>query len=62
MYSPFQFLDSKTYKLGYVSKPIGARYEVDFVDDGLQLQGRWLPPEHGTIAILIEEDSFKIVN
>ena len=44
------------------SKPIGARFEVDFVDDGLQLQGRWLPPEHGTIAILIEEDSFKRVN
>ena len=44
------------------SKPIGAKFEVDFEDDGLQLQGRWLPPESGSIAILIEEDSFKIVN
>lgn len=44
------------------SKPIGARFKVDFVDDMNQLQGRWLPPERGSIAILIEEDSFKIVN
>jgi hypothetical protein len=43
------------------SKPIGARFKVDFVDDAFQLQGHWLPPESGSIAIIIEEDSFKIV-
>lgn len=43
------------------SKPVGARFEVDFVDDAYQLQGRWLPPASGSIAVIIEEDSFKIV-
>lgn len=43
------------------SKPIGARFKVDFIDDALQLQGYWLPPERGSIAVSIEDDSFKIV-
>jgi hypothetical protein len=43
------------------SKPVGARLEVEYVDDAYQLHGHWLPPESGSIAIIIEEDSFKIV-
>ena len=43
------------------SKPVGARFEVDLVDDALQLQGHWLPPSSGSIAVIIEEDSFKVV-
>ena len=44
------------------SKPVGARFYVDYVDDALQLQGHWLPPASGSLAIIIEEDSFKIVS
>ena len=44
------------------SKPAGARFYVDYVDDALQLQGHWLPPASGSLAIIIEEDSFKIVS
>jgi len=43
------------------SKPIGARFVVDYVDDACQLQGHWLPPASGSIAVIIEEDSFKVV-
>ena len=42
-------------------KPVGARFKVDFVDDSLQLQGHWLAPASGSIAVIIEEDSFKVV-
>lgn len=31
------------------------------VDSMLQLQGHWLPPALGSIAITIEEDSFRVV-
>jgi hypothetical protein len=34
---------------------------VDGVDDMLQLQGKWLPPERGSIAVIIGHDKFKIV-
>ena len=44
------------------SKPIGSRFEVDFVDDALQLHGRWLPPASGSLAIIIGEDHFKVVS
>ena len=45
----------------YSPKPIGSRFKVDYVDDAFQLQGVWLPPQSGSIAVLIEKDSFKIV-
>lgn len=45
----------------YSSKPAGARFEVDCVDDMLQLHGRWLPPESGSMAVIIEKDKFKKV-
>ena len=45
----------------YTPKPVGARFKVDYVDDGLQLQGHWLPPESGTLAVAIEKDKFKVV-
>lgn len=45
----------------YSPKPAGARFEVDCVDDMLQLHGRWLPPESGSISVIIEEDKFKKV-
>lgn len=43
------------------SKPAGARFKVNSVDSMLQLQGHWLPPASGSIAIIIEEDSFRVV-
>lgn len=45
----------------YSPKPIGSRFEVDFVDDALHLQGHWLKPQRGSLAIIIEKDSFRIV-
>ena len=46
----------------YTPKPVGARFKVDYVDSALQLQGHWLPPERGSIAVVIEKDSFRIIN
>lgn len=43
------------------SKPVGSRFRVSYVDDMFQLHGVWLPPQSGSIAVLIEYDSFKIV-
>lgn len=43
-----------------MSQPIDKR--VDYVDDMSQLHGVWLPPQSGSIAVLIEHDKFKIVN
>lgn len=45
----------------YSPKPADSRFVVDFVDDALQLQGYWLSPQRGSIAIIIEQDSFQIV-
>lgn len=41
----------------YSPKPVGSRY----IDDALQIHGEWLAPASGSIAIIIEQDSFKIV-
>lgn len=43
------------------SKPTGSRFRVEYIDDMLQLHGVWLPPQSGSIAVLIEHDRFKIV-
>ncbi len=45
----------------FTPKPKGARFKVDFVDDSLQLHGKWLPPERGGLAVIPEVDRFKIV-
>ena len=45
----------------YSPKPVGSRFKVDYVDDALQLQGHWLPPASGSIAIIIEQDKFKVI-
>lgn len=45
----------------YSPKPVGSRFRVDHVDDALQLQGVWLAPAKGSIAVIIEHDQFKIV-
>ena len=34
---------------------------VEYIDDALQMHGEWLTPASGSIAIIIEQDSFKIV-
>ena len=46
----------------YSPKPVGSRFKVDYVDDAFQLQGHWLPPQSGSIAVVIEKDKFKIVS
>jgi hypothetical protein len=43
------------------SKPVGARFCVEYMDDALQLHGHWLAPERGSLAVEIEKDSFKVV-
>ena len=45
----------------YSPKPVCSRFKVDYVDDALQLQGHWLPPASGSIAIIIEQDKFKVI-
>ena len=45
----------------YAPKPVGSRFKVDYIDDALQLQGHWLPPQSGSIAIIIEQDKFKVI-
>lgn len=45
----------------YTPKPVGSRFLVDSIDDMLQIHGRWLSPERGSMAVSVEEDSFKIV-
>lgn len=45
----------------YSPKPVGSRFKVEYVDDALQLQGHWLPPASGSIAIIIEQDKFKVI-
>lgn len=45
----------------YSPKPVGSRFKVDYIDDALQLQGVWLPPQSGSIAIIIEQDKFKVI-
>lgn len=45
----------------YYPIPIGARFKVDYVDEMARLHGKWFAPQIGNIAIIIGEDSFKIV-
>lgn len=45
----------------YSPKPVGSRFKVDYIDDALQLHGVWLSPQSGSIAIIIEQDKFKVV-
>lgn len=46
----------------YSPKPKGAKFEVDYVDDALQLHGHWLAPESGSLAVIIEKDRFKVIS
>ena len=46
----------------YTPKPAGARFEVDFIDDQLQMHGTWLPPEKGSLALIIGLDKFEVVH
>lgn len=43
----------------YSLKPIGSRFKVESVDDAYQLQEYWLPPQSGSIAVIIEKTSLK---
>lgn len=45
----------------YSPKPAGARFKVSEIDDQFQLQGLWLPPESGSLAVDIEHDKYKRV-
>ena len=47
--------------ISYSPKPVGSRFKVDYIDDALQLHGVWLPPQSGSMAIIIEQDKFKVV-
>ena len=43
-------------------KTAGSRFKVDYVDDMLQLHGVWLPPQSGSLAVIIEHDKFKVIS
>ena len=45
----------------YSPKPVGSRMRVEYIDDALQIHGECLAPASGSIAVIIEQDSFKIV-
>lgn len=44
------------------SKPAGSRFRVDFMDDALGLHGVWLPPQSGSLSVIIEHDKFKVIS
>jgi hypothetical protein len=46
----------------YSPKEIGDRFKVVCLDDMLQLHGAWLAPAKGSIAVVIGQDSFKVVS
>jgi hypothetical protein len=46
----------------YTPKPSGSRFVVDGVDDICQLTGHWLPPQTGSISVIIEHDKFRVVS
>lgn len=48
-------------KEAYFPIPAGARFKVDYVDNMARLRGKWLAPQIGNVAIIIGEDSFKVV-
>lgn len=43
----------------YTPKAEGELFEVDFIDDDLQIHGRWL--SGGSMALVIGKDKFEIV-
>lgn len=45
----------------YTPKGIGARMQVEYIDDALQIHGSWLSPDQGSIALIWGVDEFKIV-
>lgn len=45
----------------YTPKPVGSRFEVACVDDVNQLQGHWLAPASGSIAVIIGVDQFRVI-
>lgn len=42
-------------------KSVGSRFEVSYIDDANQLQGHWLAPASGSIAVIIGVDQFKVI-
>lgn len=44
----------------YTPKKTGDRFRVGCIDDALQLHGSWL--NGGSMAIVIERDSFRVVS
>ena len=45
----------------YAPKPVGSRFEVEYVDDANQLQGHWLAPARGSIAVIIGVEQFRVM-
>jgi hypothetical protein len=46
----------------YSPKEIGDRFKVTYMDDMLQLHGKWMAPAKGSIAVIIGHDRFKVVS
>lgn len=45
----------------YNPKPTGSQMKVEYIDDIGQIHGNWLPPQSGSLAIIIGKDSFRVV-
>ena len=46
----------------FTPKPAGSRFKVSSADDSGQLHGTWLPPQSGSMAIVVGVDKFRIVS
>lgn len=45
----------------YSPKPKGARFLVEYVDDGFNIHGSWQEPASGGLCLIVGVDKFRIV-
>ena len=46
----------------YSPKTAGSKFRVDYIDDGNNIHGSWLPPASGTLCLILGVDNFDIVD
>ena len=46
----------------YSPKTAGSKFRVEFIDDGNNIHGCWLPPASGTLCLILGVDNFDIVD
>ena len=45
----------------YSPKTAGSKFRVDYIDDGNNIHGSWLPPASGSLCLILGVDNFVIV-